>query len=248
MDGTVIKTAAYQYQNCLRCHATSENKQSLPAYGYMPARALFTGDPLDVSLQFAHGALSSHPVMQDATNFARPSVLKYIWNIGFNLQGRAMTNRILCTDCHNGDNNREYGGSDPNGVHGSKFEHILERQYMMSRVAPGASPGTPIVNLNPSPILNPVSASPYALCAKCHDLVYINSGASWAEHTRHIQDGFSCSVCHSAHGTQAGTSGVSGGRSLLSFDLNVVGSNNGQPISYNGGSSCTLTCHSHSHQ
>lgn len=245
--GTVTASATYQYENCLRCHGTSQNKQSLPQYGYMPARALFPGDTLDVSLQFAHGSSSSHPVMRDATNLARPSLLKYMWNVGFQVQGRAISSRILCTDCHNNDNNREFGGTGPNGPHGSKNDHILERQYAMSKLGPGATPGTVIVNLNPTPVLDAVPTSPYALCAKCHDLNYINSGASWAEHTRHIQDGFSCSVCHSAHGVPAGTSGVNGGPNLVSFDLNVVGSNGTQPISFNGGSSCTLTCHGHSH-
>src|SRR5262249_36191382 len=37
--------------------------------------------------------------------------------------------------------------------------------------------------------------------------------------------------------------GVSGDR-LVNFDINVVGQNNGAPISYNRGSNtCTLTCH-----
>jgi hypothetical protein len=246
LDGLGAAAATYQYENCLRCHGTSLNKLSLPAYGYMPARALFPGDSLNVSLQFAHGATSSHPVMSDATNLSRPSLLKSMWNIGFTVQGRAMSPRILCTDCHNNDNNREFGGTGPNGPHGSKYDHILERQYLKSQVGPGASPGTVIVNLNPKPILNATPASPYALCAKCHDLNYINSGASWAGHTNHIQDGFSCSVCHSAHGVPAGTSSVSGS-GLVSFDMNVVGSNHNLPVSYNG-SKCTMMCHGYAHQ
>lgn len=246
-EGTITK-AVYQYENCLRCHSTSGGKESLPTYGYMPARALFAGDTLDVSLQFSHGAPSSHPVMRDAINLSRLSLLKYMWNVGFKVQGRAIGSRILCTDCHNNDNNREFGGTGPNGPHGSRNDHILERQYTISKVGPGAAPGSAIVNLTPTPVLEPISAAPYALCAKCHDLSFINSGASWTEHTRHMQDGFSCSVCHSSHGVPAGTSGVNGGRALVSFDLNVVGPNNNQPISYNSASSCTLTCHGHPHQ
>ena len=69
-DGAVVTDATDQYENCLRCHGTSQNKQSLPRYGYMPARALFASDTLNVALQFAHGATSSHPVMHDATNLA----------------------------------------------------------------------------------------------------------------------------------------------------------------------------------
>lgn len=238
-------TVTFQYENCLRCHGNSLNKQSLPAYGYMPARALFSGDTLDVSLQFANGAISSHPVMRDARNLARPSVLKAMWNIGSGVQGRPMSPRILCTDCHNNDNAREFGGTGPNGPHGSKYDHILERRYVTSQVGPGASPGSLIVNLVPNPVLDSAPASPYALCAKCHDLNYINSGQSWSGHGMHIQKGFSCSVCHSAHGIPAGTSGVTG-NSLVSFDMNVVGSNNNMPVSYNG-STCTLMCHGKAH-
>jgi hypothetical protein len=245
LDGAVVTTASYQYENCLRCHGTSQNKQSLPDYGYMPARALFSGDTLDVSLQFAHGATSSHPVMRDAGNLARPSLLKAMWNIGSTVQGRPMSPRILCTDCHNNDNAREFGGTGPNGPHGSKNDHILERQYVMSRIRTGALPGTVIVNLNPNPILDSAPASPYALCAKCHDLNRVNSSNSWSGHGSHIQKGFSCSVCHSAHGVPAGTASVSG-RALVSFDMNVVGSNDSLPVSYDG-STCTLRCHDEAH-
>jgi hypothetical protein len=245
LNGGEVATATYQYENCLRCHGSSQNKQSLPSYGYMPARALFSGDTLDVSRQFVNNAISSHPVMHDAGNLARPSLLKSMWNIGGAVQGRAMSPRILCTDCHNNDNNREFGGTGPNGPHGSPNDHILERRYVMSQVGQSAGPGTAIVNLNRNPVLDASPASPYALCAKCHDLNIINSSASWDEHEKHIQEGFSCSVCHSAHGVPAGTSGVNGS-ALVSFDMNVVGSNGGQPVSYNG-SSCTLRCHEENH-
>jgi hypothetical protein len=245
LNGVVVTTATYQYENCLRCHGASQNKQSLPAYGYMPARALFSGDTLDVSLQFAHGATSSHPVMHDAANLARPSLRNSMWNIGGIVPGRAMSPRILCTDCHNNDNSREFGGTGPNGPHGSINYHILERQYLLSQVGSGASPGTTIVNLYPNPILDSAPASPYSLCAKCHDLNNINSNQSWSEHSRHIQKGFSCSVCHSAHGVPAGTSSVNG-RALVSFDMNVVGSNNNQPVFYDG-FTCTLKCHEKAH-
>ncbi len=246
-DGIPTNTATYQYESCLRCHGRSAGKQSLATYGYMPARALYAGDALDVSLQLGFGSLSAHPVMRDAINLARPSVLRNMWDISFKVQTRPMTSRVLCTDCHNSDKNREFGGTGPNGVHGSRNDHILERQYVMSQVMPGALPGSTISNLQLAPVLDANVASPYALCAKCHDLNYINSGASWPEHTRHIQDGFSCSVCHSSHGVPAGTTGVTG-QGLVSFDMNVVGPKSpGQAVSYQGGSSCTLTCHNHPH-
>jgi len=245
-DGSLLKTATNQYENCLRCHATSVGKQSLSSYGYMPARGLFTGDTLDVSLQFAHGSTSSHPVMRDATNLARLSLLKSMYNLSFSGPSRAMSKRILCTDCHNSDNNREFGGTGPNGPHGSKNDHMLERQYVISKVALGAVPGSPVSNLINNVILDPVPNSPYALCAKCHDLKFLVQDTTWTQHNRHISKGFSCSVCHSGHGVPTGTSGVTG-TGLVSFDLNVVAPNNA-PITYNGGNNCTLTCHNHKHK
>ncbi len=246
-DGIATSRATYQYENCLRCHGKSVGKQSLASYGYMPARAQFAGDALDVSLQLGYSALSAHPVMRDAVNLARPSVLKNMWDISFKVQIRPMSSRVLCTDCHNSDKNREFGGLGPNGVHGSKNDHILERQYVMSQVMPGALPGSTITNLQLNPVLDASIVSPYALCAKCHDLNYINSSATWPEHGRHIQDGFSCSVCHSSHGVATGTTGVTG-QGLVSFDMNVVGPKGpGQPVSYLGGSNCSLTCHNHPH-
>jgi hypothetical protein len=245
LDGAVVPNATYQYENCLRCHGTSQNKQSLSGYGYMPARALFSGDTLDVSLQFAHGATSSHPVMRDSGNLARRSLLRSMRTINSALPGRLIGSRILCTDCHNNDNDREFGGSGPNGPHGSRYDHILERQYLMSQVGAGASPGSLIINLNPSPILDSTPASPYSLCAKCHDLSYISSNDSWSSHGIHIQKGFSCSVCHSAHGVPTGTSGLGGG-ALVSFDMNVVGNYETLPVTYSG-QTCTLKCHEESH-
>jgi predicted CXXCH cytochrome family protein len=248
LDGSLVKVATNQYENCLRCHGASANKQSVAKYGYMPARSLFAGDNLNVLLEFSISAVSSHPVMRDATNSSQPSLLHSMWDLSGKVEVRAMGTRILCTDCHNSDINREFGGTGPNGPHGSRFDHVLERSYLMSMVSPGVypagGPGSLIVNLSPSPTLDPVT-SPYALCAKCHDLNNINSNASFPEHSRHIQQGFSCSVCHSAHGVPPGTTGVNG-RRLVNFDMNVVAPLNGS-ISYNGGSSCTLRCHSKDH-
>ena len=47
--------------------------------------------------------------------------------------GRLMGQQIFCTDCHNSDDNREFGGTGPNGPHGSNYAHILERNYQFSR-------------------------------------------------------------------------------------------------------------------
>jgi hypothetical protein len=73
------------------------------------------------------------------------------------------------------------------------------------------------------------------------------SNTSFMQHSPHINAGFSCSVCHTAHG-MGGISATISGERLVNFDGNVVGSNGGQPISYNrAGNSCTLMCHGKAH-
>ena len=164
-------------------------------------------------------------------------------NLDGTTPGRNMGVRILCTDCHNSDDNREFGGTGANGPHGSKFIHLLERNYEFSQ-AP--APGQTIVNLFPNPDLT--ANGPYALCAKCHDLNQILANTSFSEHARHINDGFTCSACHTGHGIGGQSTGISGER-LVNFDVSVVASNGGEPISYSQATnSCSMTCHNHAHQ
>jgi acetylornithine/succinyldiaminopimelate/putrescine aminotransferase len=86
-----------------------------------------------------------------------------------------------------------------------------------------------VVNLFPKPDLS--AAGPYALCQKCHDLNQIMANTSFSEHARHINDGFSCSACHTAHGMGSRTATMSGER-LVNFDAT---------------NSCNLLCHGHKH-
>lgn len=48
--------------------------------------------------------------------------LSSMMNINGATVGRAMGIRILCTDCHNSDDNRESGGAGSNGPHGSRSD------------------------------------------------------------------------------------------------------------------------------
>ena len=249
-DGvTLVSPAVNQYEVCFRCHATSTGKQTLAMYGYSPARLDTTGDPLNLVPRLSSNSMSSHPVTHDRqSKFPQPSLLKFMWNLDGHTQGRPMGSRILCTDCHNSDDNREFGGQGPNGPHGSQYSHILERRYEYSEVSPAAGPGSAIQNLLPA-VLDPAATGPYSLCAKCHDLSNILSNASFRQHSVHINAGFSCSVCHTAHGVAHASGGLSGER-LVSFDLNVVARNDtGQaPISYaQSTGTCTLKCHNYDH-
>ena len=245
-DGTTVVTPSVnQYETCLRCHGNSTGKQALVIFGYLPLRAVVNGsDALNLIPQMTATAASSHPVVHDRTSaLPQPSLLPYMLQLDGKTQGRAMGTRIYCTDCHNADDNREFGGTGPNGPHGSKWTHLLERSYEASQ-AP--APGQAITNPFPNPDLS--VNGPYALCGKCHDLqTQIENNTSWALHSQHINDGFSCSVCHTAHGMGPGTANVTGER-LVNFDLNVVGQNGSALITYDRSTgTCSLTCHNHAH-
>jgi hypothetical protein len=241
---SVLAPAINQYENCLRCHGTSSGKQVQPIFGYFPVRAVSAGDPLNLVPQFATAATSSHPVMHiRSSSLPQPSLLANMLNLDGISQGRPMGNQILCTDCHNSDDNREFGGAGSNGPHGSKWTHILERRYEFSQAA---LPGQSISNLFPNPDLT--VTGPYGLCGKCHDLSnQIVKNTSWNQHSSHINAGFSCSTCHTAHGMGAPSGTISGER-LINFDVNVVASNGGLPISFNrSANTCVLVCHQAAH-
>ena len=240
----MLTPAVNQYENCLRCHGTSSGKQILPIYGYFPVRAVSAGDPLNLIPQFAVTATSSHPVMHARSSaLAQPSLLANMLNLDGITPGRAMGTQILCTDCHNSDDNREFGGSGANGPHGSRWTHILERRYEFSQTV---MPGQAISNLFPNPDLS--VNGPYALCAKCHDVAnQIVKNTSWNHHGDHINTGVSCSTCHTAHGIGAASGTISGER-LVNFDVNVVAPNGALPVSYNRATNtCTLVCHQVAH-
>lgn len=245
VDGaTVVAPAVNQYENCLRCHGTGPGKQVLMKYGYRPTRLVFSGDPLNLVPQFSPNATSSHPVVHDRRSpLPQPSLLVSMLNQNGTPSARLVATRIFCTDCHNSDDNREFGGTGANGPHGSTYPHILERNYQMSQAT---MPGGTVTNTYPTPDLSP--QGPYAMCAKCHDLTSILSNASWTQHNRHVsKGGFSCSVCHTAHGLGAVVGSISGER-LVNFDIGVVAQNQGAPISYNRATNtCTLLCHNAAH-
>lgn len=256
-DGTTVVTPATDpVQNCLRCHGTSTGKPAVSAYGYLPTRLAAPAITFNVIPEFSVTATSSHPVFQSATSaLPQPSLRSNMLNQdGSANANRLLNGRILCTDCHNSDDGREFGGGGASGPHGSIYPHLLERPYGMSQVAGGAGAGGTIVNLQLSPDLSPKGN--YALCSKCHDLTNIVSAtSSFTEHARHINDGFSCSTCHTSHGMGSRVATLSGER-LVNFDVNVVAPNQSNgvvtPITYNRAapttsSTCTLTCHNHVH-
>ena len=245
LDGiTVLNPAINQYETCLRCHGTSIGKQRLIIYGYAPVRLVSAADALNVIAEFSSSSTSSHPVTHPRSSaLPQPSLLVNMLDLKGLPSARVVGTQIFCTDCHNSDDNREFGGNGPNGPHGSVYSHLLERNYQFSQAA---TPGGPVTNTFPTPDTS--VAGPYALCAKCHNLTQIFANTSFTQHNLHsYQLGFTCSVCHTAHGMGANSPNVTGER-MVNFDANVVGENNGAPIAYNRGTNtCTLMCHSVAH-
>ncbi len=119
LDGiTTLAPAVNQYENCLRCHGTSAGKQQLILYGYAPRRVVTAPDPLNIIPEFASTATSSHPVTHARTSpLPQPSLLPYMLNLNGTTSARSMApgTSMFCTDCHNSDDNREFGGKGPNG-------------------------------------------------------------------------------------------------------------------------------------
>ena len=119
---TVLKPAINQYENCLRCHGASVGKTTDKKYGYLPVWAASAGDPLNIIPQFAATSSSSHPVTHDRSSaLPQPSLRAQMLNLDGTTPGRNMGVRILCTDCHNSDDNREFGGTGANGPARTKF-------------------------------------------------------------------------------------------------------------------------------
>jgi predicted CXXCH cytochrome family protein len=236
---TLVKPAESQYQICFRCHGPSQGKSASKKFGYEPQRLTTDGDVLNLIPQFNQFARSAHPVVRNRTSpLPQPSLRPKMLNLDGSTKGRDMGVRVLCTDCHNSDDNREFGGTGPSGPHGSKWTHILERRYEFSQTI---IPGQLITNLFPNPDLS--SNGPYALCGKCHDLANIMQNVSFKAHSLHLNAGFSCSVCHTPHGMQSNSMNSTGER-LVNFDQNVVAPRPGSSITYTRASgTCTLTCH-----
>jgi hypothetical protein len=73
------------------------------------------------------------------------------------------------------------------------------------------------------------------------------ANTSFNGHAMHINAGFSCSACHTAHGMGSFSPTISGER-LVNFDANVVAANGPVPITYNRSkNTCNLVCHGQAH-
>jgi predicted CXXCH cytochrome family protein len=247
-DGaTIVSPAQNQYESCFRCHGESTGKVAdqnyINTYGYLPRRMIGPTDPLNTRVQFDQ-QYSSHPVSHPRTGVNVPSLRTTMTNIDGSTpaSGGRTPSQIFCSDCHNSDDNREFGSTGAAGPHGSSYVHILERRY---ELAQAVTPGGPVTNVFKNPDLV-TSAGPYALCAKCHDLQKLMTDGTFRHQPHVVTDGLSCSACHTAHGL-GGTNANLSGDSLVDFDLNVVAQRNKKLQFDSGKRTCTLTCHNHNH-
>jgi predicted CXXCH cytochrome family protein len=228
LQGTLIGVRGYdasgaqipatkEYQICFKCHADSTNKVQNGTYavygrtatrypqGTMPATYPVSpplpADQFNVRLQFT--STIGHNVMGTSIVTTSNTTLRsFMLNAnGSNNTNRPMTktSQIYCTDCHDNDQSREFGGTGPNGPHGSSFQHILGLNLYIEPAAGGSGN----------------SAAGRALCNKCHNLTNLNN---IAPHDAHMSYG--CTTCHDPHGVIGGTPAAN--RAMMNFDTAVV--------------------------
>jgi hypothetical protein len=106
----------YEYQICLKCHATGTNS-ALSSWGGSGADAW-----TDVSLEFNPNNASYHPVFaatsNSSTNYGSWMLAPWSSNVG----AQTMT----CSDCHG-----DFSGAAA-GPHGSSIKHILKGRWPLN--------------------------------------------------------------------------------------------------------------------
>ncbi len=242
------KPATREYQVCFKCHADSTNKPQNTTYavygrtpsrypqgskpaGY-PANPPMPPDQYNTRLQFS--STIGHNIMGTSiVTTANTTLRAYMLNIDGVTSNTSRplttTSQLYCSDCHNNDQARLFGGTGPNGPHGSINTHILGLG-LYQEPAGGGSGNT---------------SAGYALCNKCHNLTNI---FNLPPHDPHKSCG--CTTCHDPHGVIGGTSGAN--RAMINFDTAIVSAGTTYfGYFYNGSGSgqkgCYLRCHGESH-
>ncbi|MBN4058942.1 hypothetical protein JYU10_00565 [bacterium AH-315-J04] len=218
ISGREINHINYTYEMCFKCHADGVARPRLTTSRQV--------SQTNTRLEFQTSNPSFHPIAGPRRNSDVVSLLSPL-RVG---------SVITCTDCHNSDTARAFGGSGPNGPHGSIFEPLLVRNYDTDD-------------------FNTESAQAYALCYGCHSRDSILGDESFSRHRRHIVDlRTPCSACHDAHGIYRGQGNSVNHGSLINFDMSIVQSADtptGRRIAYEDtgrlAGNCTLTCHGFTH-
>lgn len=213
LSGSSIAESSFEYEVCSKCHGVKE-----------PTTLGITRQDgtRNIRLKIDPVNPSYHPIAATGKN---PTILGL-------MPGYTASSIITCTSCHNNDDWTE-GGTSPRGPHGSRYEPILERQYLTN---------------------DPTSESitNFALCYKCHNRDFlINDQARTFPHRRHvIREQANCAICHDAHGSRQSPH-------LINFMLRdrtgktVVTASSSGRLEYittaPGRGSCFLRCHGKDH-
>ncbi|MFQ5723019.1 MAG: cytochrome c3 family protein [Terriglobia bacterium] len=245
-DGvTALRPATREYEICFKCHADSGNT------GNSPSRQLNT---FDTRLEF-NSSVSRHNVVNarggtgsnNTVPSLRPTILYPDGTLGRSL---AAGTYIYCTDCHNSDAARKFGGTGANGPHGSLNSQILVRPHPRNALPP--APGDTMGEVNW--VSGAVS---YPLCNMCHFIdqaedpnAIMNNNTF--RHRNHIKGGnLSCDNCHDPHGIVGGN--PTNNPSLINWDIDRVGpntANEGPRLDRTGTykGRCYLRCHNTDHR
>ncbi len=216
-NGLRVEPVQFQYEICFKCHGDSANQPQ--ARGSTPPETLrraFT----DVNLrrQLDPAAPSFHPIVAPGRNQTIPG-----------LKAPLMPSSVIfCTDCHASD--AAAAENVPRGPHGSRYAHLLEREYQTAD-------------------RTPESPAAYALCYKCHDRDVLLSDPSGFPHRKHVVDQATpCSACHASHGVSAFAGNAVNNAHLVDFDVSIVRpSQTGLRLYKSTTRSCTLSCHGSDH-
>lgn len=207
IHGRLVRSAQFEYEVCLKCHGD----KPVPVRPTIPR--VLPGNNL--RRQISPSAASAHPFVVYNASKGAPSLLPEVLN-----------KKISCSDCHNANDARAFGGTAPNGPHGSIYKFLVALRYETDDFVT-ESPQT------------------YALCYRCHSRSSILADESFRLHRLHVVTGRSpCSACHDPHGVQTQTH-------LINFDRSLVSPVPGSAIEYRDRGrftgSCTLVCHGVNH-
>jgi len=240
------RPATKEYQICFKCHADSTNKPTSSTYGRTSVRypqgPMPAGYPIppplpadQYNLRLKFSGTIGHNVMGNSVATTTNSSLRpFMLNINgtTNNTSRPLTSssQLYCTDCHNNDQGRGWGGTGPNGPHASSFPHLLQLNLFQDTIGGrGGGGGT----------------NAAAICNKCHNLSTVSNERPHNDH-----NGVACTTCHDPHGVIGGTPGAN--RAMMNFDTGIaakattyygyfyIGTGSGQK-------GCYTTCHGENH-
>lgn len=213
-SGSPVTVATAEAEVCFSCHGDSNTRQPIVS------RRLVQNN---TRLEFAPGAISSHPVLASGANPDVPS-LRPPYTTG---------SIIFCSDCHGSESGTNVGGTGASGIHGSTFRPLLNARYETTD------------NTSESSVA-------YALCYRCHDRANILDDRSFKEHRKHIvEERTPCSVCHDGHGIASAQGNIVNNSNLINFATGIVQPNSNGRLEFRDlgrfRGECNLRCHGENH-